>query len=84
MPLIVLKFYDSVIQPIFHIGLIPLYATLFNSKHNQREDGGTNLAYSHPRMTTILLYYKVKWCMVTTAGDNLLYAFAQWSDNIST
>lgn len=79
-----LKFYDSVDQPIFYIGPIPLYAAFFHSKYNQWDQEGTNLAEFHPRMTTIVLNYKVKWCMVTTAGHHWLYAFTKWPDNIST
>lgn len=76
-PLLVLKFYDSVIKPIFYIGSIPLYDALLSSKYNQLEEKGTDLAESHARMTTVL-YYKVKWFRVTTAGNNLLYSFAKW------
>lgn len=78
-----LKCYDSVIKPIFCIGSTPLYDALLSSKYDQLEEKGTDLAESHAR-TTIVLYYKVKWLRVTTAGNNSLYSFAKWSDNIST
>lgn len=44
IPCKMLKFYDSVIKPNFYIGPIPLYTALFNSKYDQLEEEGTNLA----------------------------------------
>lgn len=78
-----LKFYNAVIQPVFYVGSVPLYGALFDGKYNQLEEEGTDLAESHRGMTTIL-YCRVEGCMETTAGDNLLYACNEWSDNIST
>lgn len=59
-PLRVLKFYDSVIKPIFYIGPIPSYAALFNSKYDQLEEEGTKLAEFHPRVTATVLCYRIK------------------------
>lgn len=43
------------------------YMLLVKCTYDHLEGEGTNLAKFHPRVT-IVLYYEVKWCVVTTAG----------------
>lgn len=73
-----LIFYDSLIKPIFYIGVSPLYVAFSRSKYDQLKEERTDLAKFHPKMITVVLYNKVKWYTVTTAGNNLLHAFAKW------